>query len=324
MHIKYRQLFRRHLASLLTQVPKMDRKPFREHPSGETPSPYDHLPDPGGLDAPGDLHRARKDLQERTKKLHCLFMASEMIFDQNRSLDQILEHVVNIIPRSFQFPEITCARIILDGKVFQSPGCGNQVWILDCPIHRKGQKVGQIIACYTRQPPTGPQDPFLEEEWTLLTTISRNISLVLEMYNLRKTLRETQGALKTVLSTIKDEKDNTTQAISRNVQTVLLPLIQDLLNVIPEDCLRYVTLLQSGLMDVASPFVDSLSERYSRLTHSEIQICSLIRSGMRSKDIARMKGISPTTVFRHREHIRRKLGLTNRSLNLSTFLRSHF
>jgi DNA-binding NarL/FixJ family response regulator len=47
----------------------------------------------------------------------------------------------------------------------------------------------------------------------------------------------------------------------------------------------------------------------------------MIKSGLRTKEIAQLRGISPSTVHRHRERIRSKMGITNSDTNLTTFLR---
>jgi DNA-binding CsgD family transcriptional regulator len=46
----------------------------------------------------------------------------------------------------------------------------------------------------------------------------------------------------------------------------------------------------------------------------------MIRNGLTSKEIAQMRGVSPATVSRHRERIRRKLGLTGSDTNLAGYL----
>jgi DNA-binding CsgD family transcriptional regulator len=58
------------------------------------------------------------------------------------------------------------------------------------------------------------------------------------------------------------------------------------------------------------------------MTPTEIAICNMIRNGMRTKEIAEMRGISEATINRHREKIRRKLKITNQDVNLATFLQS--
>jgi DNA-binding CsgD family transcriptional regulator len=56
------------------------------------------------------------------------------------------------------------------------------------------------------------------------------------------------------------------------------------------------------------------------LTPVEVQTCNMIKNGLSTKEIAKLRGISPATVSRHREHIRKKLGITNKKVNLATYL----
>ncbi|UCE35779.1 MAG: LuxR family transcriptional regulator, partial [Deltaproteobacteria bacterium] len=49
----------------------------------------------------------------------------------------------------------------------------------------------------------------------------------------------------------------------------------------------------------------------------------MIRNGLQTKEIAELCSISLATVNRHREHIRRKLGITNSKRNLLTYLQSN-
>jgi DNA-binding CsgD family transcriptional regulator len=58
------------------------------------------------------------------------------------------------------------------------------------------------------------------------------------------------------------------------------------------------------------------------LTPTEIRIADFIRDGKNSKAIAQMLGLSPNSVQWHRKNIREKLGLTNKKVNLYTYLAS--
>ena len=81
-------------------------------------------------------------------------------------------------------------------------------------------------------------------------------------------------------------------------------------------------MLRNNLEEVTSPFISKLSLSYRSLTPTEITICNMIRNGMRTKEIASMRGVSEATINRHRENIRRKLKITNQETNLATFLQS--
>jgi DNA-binding CsgD family transcriptional regulator/PAS domain-containing protein len=59
------------------------------------------------------------------------------------------------------------------------------------------------------------------------------------------------------------------------------------------------------------------------LTSRELAVCQLIRDGLSSKEIATRLAISAKSVQTHRNHIRRKLGLLNQSVNLAGYLKTH-
>ena len=61
-----------------------------------------------------------------------------------------------------------------------------------------------------------------------------------------------------------------------------------------------------------------------QLTPVEIVVSTMVRNGLSTKEIAHLRCISPATVRRHRENIRRKLGLRNEKINLATYLQASF
>ncbi len=61
-------------------------------------------------------------------------------------------------------------------------------------------------------------------------------------------------------------------------------------------------------------------DNYPKLSPREREICNLIKGGATSKEIAASLSISLATVRKHRELIRRKLGLTNKDINLLSYL----
>jgi DNA-binding CsgD family transcriptional regulator len=136
----------------------------------------------------------------------------------------------------------------------------------------------------------------------------------------RRALQEANTALKTVMGRIEDEKKEIFKQIRDNVEKVLLPILQELTWAVPGPKKKYVELLKDNLEDITAPFISRISQEYHSLTPTEIQICNLIRNGLRTKEIAEMRNISPATISRHRERIRRKLGIAGKDVNLVTHL----
>ncbi|MCP4580121.1 MAG: helix-turn-helix transcriptional regulator [candidate division Zixibacteria bacterium] len=65
----------------------------------------------------------------------------------------------------------------------------------------------------------------------------------------------------------------------------------------------------------------TILEAYDKLSPREIEICSMIKNGATSKEIAETLSISVLTVNKHRERIRKKLVISNKGINLTSFLK---
>ena len=59
-------------------------------------------------------------LRERIKELNCLYGISQLAERNLYSLDTLLQELVNFLPHSWQYPEVTCARILFKGKTYTS------------------------------------------------------------------------------------------------------------------------------------------------------------------------------------------------------------
>ena len=84
----------------------------------------------------------------------------------------------------------------------------------------------------------------------------------------------------------------------------------------------YVAIIESGLNEIISPFLQNMAAIYSRFTRTEIQVADLIKSGKSSKEIAELLTVSTGTVDTHRNNIRNKLGLRHKNINLQSHLLS--
>ena len=68
-------------------------------------------------------------------------------------------------------------------------------------------------------------------------------------------------------------------------------------------------------------FVQMLSERYPRLTPTELKVCALLKINLSNKEIGKLLSVSLRNVESHRYSIRKKLGLPS-DVNLSSYLAS--
>jgi DNA-binding CsgD family transcriptional regulator len=282
---------------------------------------------------PGEVEAA---LYERIKELNCLYGVSQLAERHLYSLDNLLQELVNFLPYSWQYPEITCGRILFKGKTYTSDRFKVTNWRQSSRIYMYHEAVGECDIFYLEECPPADEGPFLKEERALLDavaeqigTIATRISADLELQETnrqltleRKALQESNTAMRVVLARIEQEKEEIHQDIKTNVEKILIPILQALALQLPPTQKKYTEMLQTNLGEITSPFISHLSNSYRSLTPTEIAICNMIRNGLRTKEIAQIRGISTATINRHREHIRRKLKLTNDNANLATYLQS--
>jgi len=138
----------------------------------------------------------------------------------------------------------------------------------------------------------------------------------------RTALQEANATLRMVLAKIEEQKQQIYKDMQANIEKVIMPILSVLALEVSQAQRKYVEILKNSLEEITSPFINRFLYRYQSLTPTEISICNLVRNGMRNKEIAELRGVSIATITRHREHIRRKLKITNSNINLTTYLQS--
>lgn len=275
-------------------------------------------------------------LRERIKELNCLYGISQLSDQHTDSIDDLLVNLVNLLPPSWQYPEITCARIMFKDKIYKTKGFKVTKWRQSARIQMYNEPVGEVAVFYREERPAADEGPFLKEERALLDAVAERIGAIamrisaeheLQETNKQLTvertaLQETNAALRAVLARIEEEKQEIYKNVQSNVDKVLMPILNALIMELPKGQGKYVQILKAQLEEITSPFTKHLSHQYHSLTPSEIEICNMIRNGLRTKEIAEMRKVAVATINRHREHIRRKLKIINSDVNLTTYLRS--
>ncbi|MGA2936047.1 MAG: PAS domain S-box protein [Syntrophobacteraceae bacterium] len=136
-------------------------------------------------------------------------------------------------------------------------------------------------------------------------------------------LEEFNAALKVLLKQREEDRTELEENILLNVKSLIVPYVEKLKKSrLGGDQMTYLTILESHIQEIASPFAKRLSGKYPGLTNVEVQTIDLIREGKTTKEIAELLCVSENTVSSNRFHIRKKLGLSNKKVNLRYYLLS--
>jgi len=133
-------------------------------------------------------------------------------------------------------------------------------------------------------------------------------------------LQEKNVALREIMAQVEEEKARIRRNIQANVDRLVMPLVSKLKGRASMTDRPLMALLEENLADVTSGFGGAVSRRMYRLTQQEVELCDMVRRGMTSKEISRLRGVSPRTVETQRNRLRRKLGIADPGVNLTTFL----
>jgi len=276
------------------------------------------------------------ELEERVKELNCLYTVSQMKMTPNLSINQVIQGVANIIPPSWRYPEITCARIVWGDKTYTSDNFVESKWGQSADIVVSGEIEGKVEVYYTKEMPEVAEGPLETEERSLIGAVAEAIGLYLmrkrieiDLYasNLQliaesKAQQESNTTLKGVLARIETEKRDNLLSVQSHVDRVVMPLLRQLKNGASDIQSNCISLIEDSLASVTSPFVSKLESRYTRLSPREVEISKHVKNGLSSKDISALLHTSEGTVRNQRKSIRRKLGISSDKVSLASFLRA--
>ncbi len=138
-----------------------------------------------------------------------------------------------------------------------------------------------------------------------------------------RNLEEVNTALKVLLKQREEDKSELEEKVLSNVKGLVLPYIEKLKQGrIGKRDMSFVNILESNLTNIMSSFTHRLSSRHLNLTPKELQVANLVKEGRTTKEIAEMMGICAGAVSLHRNHVRSKLGINNKKINLQSYLGS--
>jgi PAS domain S-box-containing protein len=136
-----------------------------------------------------------------------------------------------------------------------------------------------------------------------------------------KELEELNTALKVMLGKEEDNKKGLEENVFNNVQRLLFPILEKLLTGNLDHGQReLITILESNLRNLISPFSKKLTNTHIVLSPTEIQVANYIREGKTTKEIAALMHLSKRTIDAHRANIRNKLKINSNGTTLKSYL----
>lgn len=274
------------------------------------------------------------DLEERIKEISCLYGISRLVENCATPLEKLFQQIVDLIPGSWQYPEITCAGLVMESGKYRTANYLETPWKQAADVRVSGKKAGVLSVFYLEEKPQSHEGPFLAEERSLINAIAERLGCTTEQKESERDvyakeaklkqqnilLKEKNIALKEVMHQLVLEKEEIEVRVLNNVDQLLLPLLQNLRKEGSEIDNAYLGLLHETVATLTSSFGLEISNPQYKLTPRETEICNMIRIGLTSKQMASLLNISYRSVETYRNFIRKKLGIINTKTNLTAYL----
>jgi len=140
-----------------------------------------------------DATRAR--LSERVKELTCLYGIAQIASNPDLPIERKLAGIARILPAAWQYPRRACARILLDGRDFQSPGFRDGARRQTAAIRIGDRDRGAVEVHYRDGRGLPRQASFLDEERNLIDNIAGQIAFMIEHEDARAAKAELREQL---------------------------------------------------------------------------------------------------------------------------------
>ena len=207
-------------------------------------------------------------------------------------------------------------------KTFETGSCLGTIYSLDYGTHTKWFDIAMV----------GKGD--LSSDEGRVVSLVRDITdrkqdeeklrqLAADLETERQELTEKNIALEQILNHLEGQKKSFQRDVWHDVEQAIMPLVKKLQQAPKSEAGQEIENVVAALKALLSTNNDDADRRYSRLTSRESEICELIKQGLSSKEITEKLNLSLLTVHKHREQIRKKLGIVNLDVSLATYLRYH-
>lgn len=104
--------------------------------------------------------------------------------------------MVSLIPPAWQYPDVTCGRIVFEGNEFKDGNFKTTKWKQSADIKVHGEKMGSVEVCYLEEKPQDYEGPFLKEERDLINALAERLGKTIEQKKAEEAIKKDEELLK--------------------------------------------------------------------------------------------------------------------------------
>jgi len=128
------------------------------------------------------------DLAKRVRELDCLYGISHLREKEDTPLEELFQKAVELLPPSWQYSEVACARITLGERKWETENFQEATCRQCADIFVHGELYGAVEVYYLEERPETDEGPFLREERELLDAVAERIGRIFEHSQAKESL----------------------------------------------------------------------------------------------------------------------------------------
>lgn len=141
------------------------------------------------------LAEQKYQLTERIKELNCLYSHARLVDEPGLSLDSLCQGTVDLMPAAWQYPDITCARLVVENRVYTNANFKETPWQMTSDVYAGQEYSGRLQVCYLEEKPGAIEGPFLTEERLLINELARRLGQKIEAMKAQIALHKAHDTL---------------------------------------------------------------------------------------------------------------------------------
>jgi len=150
------------------------------------------------------LKNTEFNLQERVKELNCHNRISQIMSNSDLGVDEVLEMIVQIIPDSWQFPQIAQAAVTVYQKIYKTTAFESGTMALVQEIKANERLIGKVEVIYPENSQFSSVPVFLPEESVLLFSIAVRIGNFIEKSEKNFALQKSEERYRNIIENINE------------------------------------------------------------------------------------------------------------------------
>ncbi len=215
-----------------------------------------------------DFSKLIAENKERLKELSCINQTTKII-KEGKSVEESLQKIVLILPKAWQYPEHTVARIIFDNQEYHSPGFKETQWMQKQTFQTIDGEEGVIEIAYLKEFSERFEGPFLQEERDLLINLSNLITGFINSYRAKDFIKQQEAKREKIKSETKGAEKflNSRQLLQKflNKHNADRDLLHDLMPFKIKEILLIANLYDAYSIEKEGRFSDHILGEYYQL-----------------------------------------------------------